>query len=261
MKRTFAILALVLATATGLKAQQGGGYNESVVVRGSYNPEIEPSEKLTFPAVITDTLSRIEHAFSYNITPHRLKALYEPARIKAARIVGEPATKLYNNYLRLGMGNYWSPLADLYWSSTRDREKTYGVRINHRSSWGSLPDHGPNHMNQTGVTLFGKYIVADKLQLSTDLGYEPALRDSLSLEKHVKTDTPPVFLVNCIDDPIVDYHNSVVLDSALVASGVSHRYLQFATGGHGFGADLSRQNSETKVWQDEFLNWFHNERH
>ncbi len=172
MKRTFAILALVLATATGLKAQQGGGYNESVVVRGSYNPEIEPSEKLTFPAVITDTLSRIEHAFSYNITPHRLKALYEPARIKAARIVGEPATKLYNNYLRLGMGNYWSPLADLYWSSTRDREKTYGVRINHRSSWGSLPDHGPNHMNQTGVTLFGKYIVADKLQLSTDLGYE-----------------------------------------------------------------------------------------
>ena len=87
------------------------------------------------------------------------------------------------------------------------------------------------------------------------------LRDSLSLEKHVKSDTPPVFLVNCIDDPIVDYHNSVVLDSALVASGVSHRYLQFATGGHGFGADLSRQNSETKVWQDEFLNWFHNERH
>ena len=172
MKRTFAILALVLATATGLKAQQGGGYNESVVVRGSYTPEIEPSEKLTFPAVITDTLSRIEHAFSYDITPHRLKALYEPARIKAARIVGEPATKLYNNYLRLGMGNYWSPLADLYWSSTRDREKTYGVRINHRSSWGSLPDYGHNHINQTGVTLFGKYLVADKLQLSTDLSYE-----------------------------------------------------------------------------------------
>ena len=87
------------------------------------------------------------------------------------------------------------------------------------------------------------------------------LRDSLSLEKHVKTDTPPVFLVNCIDDPIVDYHNSVVLDSALVASGVSHRYLQFATGGHGFGADQSRQNGETSVWQEEFLNWFHNERH
>ena len=42
---------------------------------------------------------------------------------------------------------------------------------------------------------------------------------------------------------------------------LSHRYLQFATGGHGFGADLSRQNSETNVWQDEFLNWFHNERH
>ena len=101
--------------------------------------------------------------------------MYEPTRIRAARIIGEPATKLYNNYLRLGMGNYWSPLADLYWSSTRDRLKTYGIRINHRSSWdklAKLPQYGPVQQGNTGVTLFGKYILADRLQLHSDLSYE-----------------------------------------------------------------------------------------
>ena len=150
-------------------------YNESVVVKGSYTPVIEQAEKLSFPAVVTDTLSRIEHAFHYSISPTRLRAMYEPTRIRAARIIGEPATRLYNNYLRLGMGNYWSPLADLYWSSTRDRLKTYGISFNHRSSWDKLskmPEYGPVQQGNTGVTLFGKYIVGDVLQLSSDLSYE-----------------------------------------------------------------------------------------
>ena len=155
-----------------VSAQQDDAYNESVLVKGSFRPVIEQAEKQHFPAVITDTMERIDHSFQYSISPSRLKALYEPARIKAARIIGEPATKLYNNYFRVGMGNYWSPLADLYWSSTRDTRKTYGVRINHRSSWGTLPDYGKNHFGLTGVTLFGKYIVGDQLQLSSDLNYE-----------------------------------------------------------------------------------------
>ena len=160
------------STFNSLQAQQEETYNESVLVKGSYRPTIEQAEKMNFPAVITDTLTRIDHTFQYNITPTRLRSVYEPSRIKAARILGEPTTKLYNNYLRLGLGNYWSPLADLYWSSTRDTKKTYGVKINHQSSWGTLPDYGKNHFGLTGVTLFGKYIVADKLQLSTDLNYE-----------------------------------------------------------------------------------------
>ena len=171
MKRTIIISAMALAF-TMANAQQEDTYNESVLVKGSFRPVIEQAEKQYFPAVITDTMERIDHTFQYTIRPSRLKALYEPARIKAARIIGEPATKLYNNYLRVGMGNYWSPLADLYWSSTRDPKKTYGVRINHRSSWGSLPDYGKNHFGLTGITLFGKYIVADKLQLSAAANYE-----------------------------------------------------------------------------------------
>ena len=80
-------------------------------------------------------------------------------------------------------------------------------------------------------------------------------RDSLSLENHVPDDMPPVFLANCKDDPIVHYHNSELLDSALTARGIGHKYLQFEHGGHGFGADSAKAGAEAIVWKNEFLNW------
>lgn len=82
------------------------------------------------------------------------------------------------------------------------------------------------------------------------------LRDSLSLELHVPADCPPVFLVNCQDDPIVQYQNSVLLDSALTSKGIPHRYIQYRTGGHGFGASKTKGTPECRAWKDEFLKWF-----
>lgn len=85
------------------------------------------------------------------------------------------------------------------------------------------------------------------------------LRDSLSLEKHVQANTPPVFLLNCLDDAVVDYHNSVLLDSALSVRHIPHHYVQFETGGHGFGADPSKMTEgTTENWQKMFIDWLHN---
>ena len=81
------------------------------------------------------------------------------------------------------------------------------------------------------------------------------LRDSLSLELHVPDDCPPVFLVNCQDDPIVKYHNSELLDSALMVHHVNHHYIQYKTGGHGFGATDYKGTAECRQWKDEFLIW------
>ena len=82
-----------------------------------------------------------------------------------------------------------------------------------------------------------------------------ALRDSLSLERHVRPDTPPVFLVCCDDDPVVDPQNAALLDSALTEKGIPHRFLRYRTGGHGFGADKEKFTEETARWQAAFLDW------
>lgn len=84
------------------------------------------------------------------------------------------------------------------------------------------------------------------------------LREKLSLERHVTSDCPPVFLVNCKDDPIVDYRNSELLDSALTAKNIDHQYIQFNTGGHGFGVSEQKGSAECRQWKSMFLEWIEN---
>ncbi len=81
------------------------------------------------------------------------------------------------------------------------------------------------------------------------------LRNKLSLEQQVTEDCPPVFLANCKDDPVVDYQNSGLLDSALTAKHVPHVFLQYETGGHGFGASETKGTQECREWKNEFLKW------
>lgn len=81
------------------------------------------------------------------------------------------------------------------------------------------------------------------------------MKDSLSLERHCRPDMPPTYLMNCVDDPIVKYRNSELLDSAMTANGVKHRYVQYKTGGHGFGATPSKTTSEAIAWREDFLKW------
>lgn len=84
---------------------------------------------------------------------------------------------------------------------------------------------------------------------------DSAMRDSLSLEKHIPDNCPPVFLINCVDDPIVQYQNSELLDAALTQKNVPHRYIQYETGGHGFGASDEKGSPECRQWRNEFLAW------
>lgn len=81
------------------------------------------------------------------------------------------------------------------------------------------------------------------------------LKDKLSLEKNVPRTCPPVFLLNCKDDPIVDYRNSELLDSALTIKEVPHLYIQYQTGGHGFGASDTKGSPESRQWKNAFLDW------
>ena len=85
-----------------------------------------------------------------------------------------------------------------------------------------------------------------------------ALREKLSLERHVPMDCPPVFLVNCKDDLIVDYRNSELLDSALTAKNIDHQYIRFNTGGHGFGVSEQKGSAECRQWKSMFLEWIEN---
>ena len=81
------------------------------------------------------------------------------------------------------------------------------------------------------------------------------LRELLSLEKNVPVDCPPVFLVNCQDDPVVPFQNVPLLQAALENRHIPYAYAQYKTGGHGFGASDTKGTPECRQWKTAFLLW------
>jgi hypothetical protein len=79
---------------------------------------------------------------------------YNPS-IRPLKLKTEPINKLYGNYVRVGYGNYASPLIEGYLTSKRDRNKFYGVKLSHHSFGSGPVNGGSSSSGSTSVKAFG----------------------------------------------------------------------------------------------------------
>lgn len=89
--------------------------------------------------------------------------------------------------------------------------------------------------------------------------YTQQRRDSMSLERNIRRDMTPVYLIACKDDPIVDYRNSERMSDALELQNVPHSYELYEMGGHGFGVNpslIKAKNKDAAAWHEDFMLWF-----
>jgi acetyl esterase/lipase len=87
--------------------------------------------------------------------------------------------------------------------------------------------------------------------------HDPVMQDSLSMELHADKVHCPVFLLNCEDDPTVDWHNArMMADSLKALNKPEVYYLYLQTGGHGFGVNPKKmEGKECSLWPEKFLMW------
>ena len=78
--------------------------------------------------------------------------------------------------------------------------------------------------------------------------------DGFSIDQQIPNDMPPVFLLACRDDDVVDYRNSEVLHQALEEKNIPHEYHLFDEGGHGFGF-IRTHSKETNGWPILLKKW------
>ena len=64
-----------------------------------------------------------------------------------------------------------------------------------------------------------------------------------------------MFTIGCKDDPVVDYHNFMLLDSALTVHGVTHYFNLYERGGHGFAVRRDQGSPQCQQWPTQFLQW------
>lgn len=81
----------------------------------------------------------------------------------------------------------------------------------------------------------------------------PALIDLLSNEKHVTSDTPPCFIIQTADDPVVPAKNAEMFAAACRAAGVPVELHVFPHGPHGIG--LGGTDPVLSTWPKLCAEW------
>jgi predicted esterase len=82
-----------------------------------------------------------------------------------------------------------------------------------------------------------------------------SMQSALSLDEHVVENTPPMFIVACRDDKVVDYRNSRALYNAMLMKKAQCEFHLFDHGGHGFGVNENKAGKEAAQWKSFFINW------
>lgn len=100
------------------------------------------------------------------------------------------------------------------------------------------------------VTLKPPY---DTTRSRRELGTQPDAVEAYSVEGHVRSDMPPVFLAHAADDRIADVQHSLLMFQAARAQNVPAELHVFDRGGHSWG--LGRPGTQVAQWPRLFTTW------
>lgn len=138
MKRILIIIISVLAPLFPVFSQTGEKeLKREVTLYNPYKPTLTEVKKKSFLPDLSDT-SRIRPDFIYNINTIPYSPDYSISPIKAASLLPDPLHKLYKSYIKLGLGNYYSPLAELSITNERSKKGALGFYARHFSSNGKV---------------------------------------------------------------------------------------------------------------------------
>jgi hypothetical protein len=145
-KNTF--VSLLLAAIMGAVAQS----EYDVTVHSTFSPTLsDAQQKINEKARIVDTVN-VSKPVDYNITSPVYLTRFTPEPIKAPRVGKDQITRLYRNFIKVGVGN-WSPYLDFEANNLRSTQWAYGGRLFHYSSWGKIkkPNYALSGYSDTKV--------------------------------------------------------------------------------------------------------------
>ena len=148
---------------------------------------------------MNDTL-KIKPVFRYDINTEPFMPAYTISPIKAASLLPDPLPKLYKSYVNIGIGNFFTPLAEISITNERSKKGTIGFYGRHFSTNGNvLLDNGKlafaGYMDND-ASLFGRKFFRNSLfESSLDLsqktryayGYAPSVTDYSPDKKDIRT--------------------------------------------------------------------------
>ena len=220
----------------------GGSYHHL----GLYNEGYKTAQWFSKKGVHAFTLRYRTNEASYN-HPAMLQDIQ-----KAIQIIRENAQHFGINENKIGLigfsaGGHLVTMAGAFFESHDELKK---IGIEHEVSL------KPNFIIPVYPVVSMQDEIAHKWSRKSLLGKNPTQeqKDEFSMEKQIFSGMPPVYVIACKDDNVVDYRNSVELVKSLQKNNVPHKFSLYDWGKHGFGM-LENRFMKTFHYNDEIFTW------
>ena len=156
MKNKF-LITLLIFSSYNLWAQNQGLDVQQVDVVEQFIPTIPPSRKIVDIPKISDTV-KVQKNVRYSTLSKQYQTTYQIDTIRAAKIKGEPITRLYQTYLKLGLGNTALPSVEGYYNSLRNKHWSYALEVGYRNSPAKVEGYDAG-FQQTNIAAYGKGVL------------------------------------------------------------------------------------------------------
>ena len=173
----FSLLGICLFLTLAAKAQEPAktwtdGEIENVEIEIVKEREITlPSAERNFEKIPPRPSEPIRPPITYDFKPFSFKAPQLNPQIRPLKLKQESQRKVYGGFLRVGYGNYVSPLLEAYYNTTRDKNKLVGAHLYHTSSDKGPVDDRNSGSGSTGISIFGRTFTKG-ISLSGNAGFE-----------------------------------------------------------------------------------------
>jgi hypothetical protein len=132
------LITLIITLLVSLPAISQTKTQETVIKRevtlyNPYKPTLSDAVKKSYLPDMTDT-TKVKSVFKYDLQTEPFMPSYSIAPLKPVTFLPDPLSKLYNSYLRLGVGNYLSPLAEISITNERSKKGAIGILARHYST-------------------------------------------------------------------------------------------------------------------------------
>jgi hypothetical protein len=188
--KSLVVLMVLTVISIRLTAQE---LNKEVFVVRPYEPTLSDAVKINFvPEISNVDLSTPN--FEYSISPKRLEGGFEPEIIKPAKTIATSLPKIYNTWLKIGLGNYATSLAEFNISNVRSKDYAYGAYLYHKSSNGNIrlgnDEKVPSDYAVNNIKLYGRRIYP-KMKLTGDLRIDHRTFNYYGYNTELFTDSVP----------------------------------------------------------------------
>ena len=180
------LIILLIFSSFNLWAQDQDLDVQEVDVVEQFVPTVPPARKIVDIPKISDTV-KVQKKVYYSTLSKQYQTAYQIDTIRAAKIKGEPIPRLYQTYLKLGLGNTALPSFEGYYNSLRNKQWSYGLEAGYHNSPAKVQGFDAG-FQQTNIAAYGKGvldfgIVNANISREGNVFSAHGMQDSLSEQK------------------------------------------------------------------------------